>query len=103
MNAQDPRVADKAIKVTKANCKVGKANILEARKMNYHKTFGIENVNFVPIARLSDIDTAEKAILDALDGHRMKGKTGRKNEWLEGIQPEDAIRIALTAITQRVE
>ena len=95
VNANDPRIADKTIKVTKANCKFGKAKDLDVRRKNYYKTFGEENVNFKPIARLADIQIAEKAVLAALDEYRVRGATGRKNEWLEGIKPQSVVAIAL--------
>ena len=50
VNANDPRIADQAIKVTNANCKFGKAQSLKAREKNYFGVFGEHNVNFTPIA-----------------------------------------------------
>ncbi len=100
VNANDPRVADRAIKVTRENCKFGKAKILEGRKNNYYKTFGEENVNFKPIVRLQDIDSAENAILEKLDKHRMLGRTGRKNEWLEGINSNQVLEIAISTLNE---
>ena len=55
VNRQDPRIADKAIKVTNENCKFGKAKDLIARRKNYFKTFDEENVNFKPIALIEEI------------------------------------------------
>jgi hypothetical protein len=98
VNAQDPRIAHKVIKVTKANCKVGKAKNLNGREKNYYKTFGEENVNFYPVAKLKDIESIEKQILSALDIYRIKGRTGRKNEWLQDITPEVAVNIVLSVI-----
>ena len=98
VNAQDPLIADKAIKVTRANCKFGKAKNLEARMKNYFKTFGEENVNFKPIVRLQEIDVVEKAILDQLRDHRIRGRTGRMNEWLENISPEIVLDTAMEII-----
>jgi hypothetical protein len=98
VNAQDPRIADKAIKVTRANCKFGKAKNLEARMKNYFKTFGEENVNFKPIVRLQEIDVVEKAILDQLRDHRIRGRTGRMNEWLENISLEIVLDTAMEII-----
>ena len=46
VNAHDPRIAHKGIKVDKTNCKIGKAKNLEAREKNYFKTFKEDNVNF---------------------------------------------------------
>ena len=97
VNAHDPRIAHKCIKVDKTNCKIGKAKILEERKKNYFKTFKEDNVNFRVLAKLglSDIKIAEKAILTELDQFRIRGSTGRANEWLQNICPDDAIRIVV--------
>jgi len=98
VNAQDPRIAHKAIKVTKANCKFGKAKNLKGREKNYFKTFGEHNVNFIPVALVEDFAQAEKTVLARLDQYRIRGRTGRKNEWLEGIKSEDVLRIVLDAL-----
>ena len=37
VNAHDPRIAHKCIKVDRTNCRIGKAKILEAREKNYFK------------------------------------------------------------------
>jgi Meiotically up-regulated gene 113 len=100
VNAQDPRIADKAIKVTRANCKFGKAKNLEARKKNYFKTFGEQNVNFRPVVKLVEIEAIEKEILRRLEDFRIRGRTGRMNEWLEHIAPEQVLAIAVDAIRE---
>lgn len=100
VNAQDHRIAHKAIKVTKRNCKFGKAKVLEGRRKNYYKTFGEENVNYYPIVRMVDIEVAEKAILTKLNEHRMRGRTGRRNEWLEGIDPNQVLKIAINTLEE---
>lgn len=100
VNAQDPRIAHKAIKVTKENCKFGKAKVLEGRRKNYYKTFGEENVNYFPIVLMVDIEVAEKVILSKLNDHRMRGRTGRRNEWLEGIDPNQVLEIAISALDE---
>lgn len=100
VNAQDLRVADKAIKVTRANCKFGKAKNLEGRKRNYFKTFGEHNVNFMPVVKLVEIDAVEKEILIRLKDYRIKGRTGLMNEWLQHIAPEQVIDIAVGAIRE---
>ena len=100
VNAQDPRIAHKAIKVTKANCKFGKAKSLKAREKNYFKTFGEQNVNFMPVAFIEDFAHAERSILARLDRYRMRGRTGRKNEWLENVSPEEVLQIVLDAMAE---
>ncbi len=98
VNAQDQRIVDKAIKVTKANCKFGKAKVLEERRKNYYKTFGDEYVNFTPIVAANEIESAEKAILKELDDYRIRGMTGIKNEWLEGIAANKVERIIIDCL-----
>lgn len=97
VNAHDKRIADKCIKVNKTNCKFGKAQNLEIREKNYFKTFGEENVNFRVIAKLGleDIAIAEKAFKAALDPYRIRGSTGKPNEWLKSIHPDDVIEIVI--------
>ena len=98
VNAHDPRIADRCIRVNQLNCKIGKAKNLEARKKNYFKTFGGTNVNFRVLAKIEDIDIAEEAIKANLKNFRIRGNTGMPNEWLENIQPEDVIRIVMQTL-----
>ena len=100
VNAQDPRIAHKAIKVTKANCKFGKAKSLKGRRKNYFKTFGEHNVNFTPVALVEDIAQAEKAVLVRLDQYRIRGRTGRKNEWLENISVKSVLDVVLGTLEE---
>lgn len=98
VNAQDPRMADRCIKVTSANCKVGKAKSFEARERNYFKTFGQANVVFRPIAITDQLVVAEKAVLTALRQWRIRSNAGRMTEWLAGISAADAQALALDAL-----
>ena len=98
VNAHDPRIAHRCIRVSRLNCKLGKAASLARRHANYIKTFGSQNVNFRPIALTDDIGRAERLVLVALRAWRMRGRTGRRNEWLEGIAPTEAERMALRAL-----
>ena len=100
VNATDPRVADKAIKATNANCKFGKASSLKAREKSYFKVFGEHNVNFMPVALIEDIALAEKAVLARLDLYRMRCRTGRKNEWLEGIDANEVLESVLHTLNR---
>ena len=101
VNANDPRIADKCIKVNRDNCKVGKAKNLAYRKKQYHKVFGEENVIFTPLAQVNEIRKAERVILTELDDYRIRGRTNRKNEWLYDISPNRAARIAIIALLQQ--
>lgn len=100
VNANDPRVADKAIKVTRANCKVGKAKNLARRASNYTRVFGLDNTNFHAIALTSDIDMVEHSILSRLEPYRILGRTGRKNEWLHSIEPTKVLEILLKTLRE---
>lgn len=94
-NADDKRIAHKTIKVNKENCKFGKAMNLENRKYNYYKTFGQENVNFIPIASLSEIAIAEQEILKLLASYRLISPSGNLTEWMNGIDASKIIDLAI--------
>lgn len=100
VNAHDPRIAARCIRVTRANCKLGKARDFEVRARNYAKTFGAAHVAFRPIAFVDDIARAERCILRTLSPWRMRGNSGRRTEWLEGIDPRQAVMIALAALRE---
>ena len=87
VNAHDPRIADRAITVTRANVKVGKAKNLYARSRNYEKTFGAHNVNFVAIAETKEIEVAEKEVLSRVDPFRMKGRNWPKERMARRDRP----------------
>ena len=96
VNAHDPRIAARCIQVSRVNCKLGRAKDLARREANYARTFGA--VRFRPIALTHDLTRAEGIVLQAVRAWRMRGRTGRRNEWLEGIAPTEAERIALQAL-----
>ena len=98
VNANDPRIAHKCIQVSRLNCKFGKAKSLGRRRESYGKVFGTENVNFRAIALTADIGAAERLVLKALGDWRVRGRTGRKNEWLAGISDTEVERIAITLL-----
>ena len=101
INAQDPRYADKVYKANYKNVKVGKAKSLKSRMRNYFKTFGEENVNFLPIIITADIDKAENIIMKKLDDFRVRNPISKvKTEWLIGITRDRAIEIAVSNIYQ---
>lgn len=98
VNAQNRKIADLCIKVTAANCKIGRANNFSARERNYWRTFGKQNVLFRPIALMPDPQMAERVILAALKEWRIRGRTGRLTEWLLGIPAADAEQRAIDAM-----
>ena len=98
VNANDPRIAHKCIQVSRLNCKFGKAKSLARRRENYGKVFGAGNVNFRAIALTPDIGAAERLVLRALAEWRVRGRTGRRNEWLVGISDAEVERIAFSTL-----
>jgi hypothetical protein len=98
VNAHDPRIAARCIHVSRVHCKLGKSKSLALREANYVKTFGAGNVHFRPIAFTHDLGRAERLALQAVRAWRMRGRSGRLNEWLEGIEPAEAERLALHAL-----
>ena len=98
VNANDKRLAEKCIKVNFQNCKFGKAKCLYRRHKNYLKVFGEENTFYTPIVSLQEIDLAESLILKALDQYRLKGRTGKKNEWLCNLTKDQLIEIIMTSL-----
>ena len=87
VNADRPAIAERCIKVNRDNCKFGKALNLQTRRGNYFKTFGMEHVRFHPIAAVERPDVIESLVASYLLPYRMRGLTGRPNEWLSGISP----------------
>lgn len=100
VNAHDPRRAERCIRVNHENCKFGKARDLALRQRAYWRTFGRAVVRFRPIALLDRIDEAEREVLGRLSAWRLRGSTGRRNEWLSGISADEVERIAWTVLTQ---
>lgn len=98
VNAHDSRRSHKSIKVNYLNCKFGKAKCLMKRKRNYEKTFGAENVNFYPFVFMQEFDVAEQIVLKELYSFRIKGLTGRRNEWLKDIDQETLYRVIYTVL-----
>ena len=100
VNARDPRLAARCIKVDHTNCKFGKTRNLARRQGAYWRTFGRRFVRFRPIALLEDIDAAEASVLARLSAWRVRGSTGRRNEWLAGISASEVERIAVSVLAQ---
>ncbi len=99
VNATDKRIATTAIKVTKANCKLGKAENFIQRENYYRKIF--ENyLNFKPLAlvEVKDLKDVEQKISSYFDNFKIRGRTGRKNEWMENIKPSEVIDIVKNAL-----
>jgi hypothetical protein len=98
VNASDLRIAENCIKITRHNCKFGRAKNLLARYRNYQKTFTPHNVNFRVVALLVDINAAEAACAQQFKQWRLRGRTGRLNEWLTGIDPAEVKEIVIETL-----
>lgn len=85
VNANRPGIAVRCIKVTRANCKYGRAVNLARRQRDYHKTFGNQNVRFRFFAVTEQHAAVEALVGQRLAAYRVPGATGRANEWLQGI------------------
>jgi hypothetical protein len=70
------------------------------RQRAYWRTHGRAFVRFRPIALLDRIDAAEREVLLRLSAWRLRGSTGRRNEWLSGISADQVERIALAVLVQ---
>lgn len=87
------------IKVNRANCKFGKAKNFEARRQNYIKTFGQDNIVFTPLFEMGDIVKGEKIVLEKLKKYRARNPfSHRITEWLENIEAVEVKKIAQSAL-----
>ncbi len=102
--AQDRRYDDKKpLHVNKNNCKVGKAQNFNGRmRLGYYRTFGEENVNFIPVVALDadDIVKAEKKIKKRLARWRIKSPSNKLTEWTQGIDSEDIKNIIISTVQE---
>ena len=98
VNAQDRRIADRCLQVNFENCKVGKAKNFQVRERNYWRTFGKLFVTFERIALTEDLNDAERIVLSALRPWRVRSPSGRRTEWLAGIDPHRAVSLSLAAL-----
>ncbi|MEN8107910.1 MAG: hypothetical protein ABFS22_07875 [Pseudomonadota bacterium] len=71
---RDKRYVDTCARVDKSNVKTGKAKNLASRQKDYWKDFDEENVVFIPLAILENIQQAETAILRRLNNYRKRSR-----------------------------
>ena len=67
---RDKRYVDICARIDISNVKVGKAKNFSVRQKNYWKDFDEENVIFIPLAILENIQQAETAILRHLNNYQ---------------------------------
>lgn len=98
VNRGDARIEHRCIRVARGNCKFGKATDFARRRVGYERVFGADNVVFVPLFALEDIARGERTVLAELAPWRLRGRSGRRHEWLGGIAPTEVERIARCAL-----
>ncbi len=100
VNADRPAISERCIKVNRQHCKFGKALNLQVRRGNYIKTFGAEHVRFHAIAAVAQPKLVESLVASTLLPHRLRGATGRLNEWLFGLSPLEVEAVVLEALVR---
>ncbi len=90
VNCGDARIESRRIRVTRDHCKFGKTNDFGCRHLAYERVFGAATVDFAPLFALEDIARAERTVLVELAPWRLRGRSGRRNEWLGGFSAEAA-------------
>ncbi len=100
VNADRPKIAARCISVNRDNCKYGRAVNLARRKADYQKTFGSEYVVFKVVAVTSNFEAIESEAGNRLGAFRIRGLTGKPNEWLQGISVSEVERILLEVIEE---
>ena len=76
------------------------AHVTSTRERLYRRNFGAHHVVFRVLALLEDINACERRVLQELDPWRMRGRTGRKNEWLEGIDADEVLTRVMWAVRE---
>lgn len=107
VNNNDATRRDDCIKVNSANCKYGMSVNLRARFSAYRRTFGAKRVRFNVLVVDEQPALLEQLLHARFATYRMRGQTGRKNEWLQGIDPdvafEEATKICCRTTADEVE
>lgn len=94
VNDNDARRRDGCVKVNAANCKYGMSVNLHARYSAYSRTFGPERLQFDVLVVDEHPVLLEQLLHTHFATYRMRGKAGRTNEWLHGIDPDQAFEEA---------
>lgn len=100
VNHNDPKRRDRCIMVNRTNSKYGIAQNLRSRYLSYCRTFGRERVHFAVLGLASVPAAIESKLHRHFGKYRMRGLSGRQNEWLAGIDPDVAYRQALEIVGQ---
>ena len=107
VNDNDAGRRNGCIKVNAANCKYGMSVNLRARYSAYRRTFGRERLRFNVLAVDEQPALLEQLLHTHFATYRMRGQTGRANEWLQGINPdlafEEAKKICCSTTANELE
>lgn len=103
VNHNDLKRRDRCIMVNSANSKYGIAQNLRNRYLSYCRTFGRERVQFAVLGLASAPAPIESKLHRHFGKYRMRGLSGRLNEWLAGIDPDVAFQQALEIIDRHDE
>lgn len=101
VNDNNPLVRERCIRVNHLNAKLGRARNMRARYRAYCRTFSKARVDFRVLSDHPKAYATEAALLARFTSWRMRGASGRPNEWLEGIAPEDVFQTAWHFCSQR--
>lgn len=100
VNQNDLKRRDRCIKVNSRNSKYGIAQNLRSRYKSYCRTFGRERVQFAVLGLAAAPAAIESKLHQHFGKYRMRGLSGRQNEWLAGIDPDVAFQQALEIFDQ---
>ena len=98
VQANRPGQAKACIAVTRANCKFGKTENLHRRRREYFRTFGEENVRFHVVAMFERPGAVEPLVAAILHRYRLRGRSNRLHEWLQGISAQEVEHAVLAAL-----
>ena len=101
VNDDRPSIRETSVKVNNSNCKYGRAVNLHRRFRDYQKTFGADRVLFTVLAVTTNFIETESVLDEHFRSFRMRGRTGRLNEWLERIDPDIALQSARNICRQK--
>lgn len=100
VNNNDLKRRDRCIMVNRTNSKYGIAQNLRSRYLSYCRTFGRERVQFSVLGLAPAPAAIESQLHRHFGEYRMRGLSGRQNEWLAGIDPNVAFQQAIEIIGQ---
>lgn len=89
----NPKRRNNCIKVNALNSKFGQAQNLASRFRSYQRTFG-DRVDFKVLLLTKNTHVVERDLKSVFSANMLRGQTNRLHEWLHGIDPNDALRIA---------